>query len=102
MTHIKGNYEGLHRRIKMNRITLFMQPSDTGSLDLIEILQKEMKSLICVEGTEEDEKREKTVLPVLKVKLGNDIKSTRTSNKIIQLKTQCINMFSIFAIHKRR
>ena len=52
----KENYEGLHRKVKMNRDNLIYAAIITGSLDLIlETYQKEMKS-ICVKEWKEWQK----------------------------------------------
>ena len=96
----KGNYEGLHRRIKMNRDNFIYAAIITGSLDLIRDLPEGDEIDMCEgmermaegfrsegreqgilvgrsegrkEGLMEGEKREKktTLLSLLKVKLGN-------------------------------
>ena len=79
----KGNFEGLHRRIKMNRDNFIYAAIITGSLDLIRDLPEGDEIDMCEgmermaegfrnEGRKEGEKREKkTVLSLLKVKLGN-------------------------------
>ena len=85
----KGNYEGLHRRIKMNRDNFIYAAIITGSLDLIRDLPEGDEIDMCEgmermaegfrnegriigrsEGLMEGEKREKktTLLSLLKVK----------------------------------
>ena len=79
----KGNYEGLHRRIKMNRDNFIYAAIITGSL-------KERK---------EGEKREKkTVLSLLKVKLGNvsnQLEQAIQNNSIEKLNTLTLSIFAI-------
>ena len=84
----KGNYEGLHRKVKMNRDNFIYAAIITGSLDLIRDLPEGDEIDMCEgmermaegfrnegrkEGLMEGEKREKkmTLLSQLKVKLGN-------------------------------
>ena len=84
----KGNFEGLHRKIKMNRDNLIYAAIITRSLDLIKGLPEGDEIDMCEgmermaegfrnegrkEGLMEGEKREKkmTLLSQLKVKLGN-------------------------------
>ena len=96
----KGNFEGLHRRIKMNRDNFIYAAIITGSIDLIRDLPEGDEIDMCEgmermaegfrsegreqgilvgrsegrsEGLMEGEKREKktTLLSLLKVKLGN-------------------------------
>ena len=96
----KGNFEGLHRRIKMNRDNFIYAAIITGSLDLIRDLPEGDEIDMCEgmermaegfrsegreqgilvgrsegrkEGLMEGEKREKktTLLSLLKIKLGN-------------------------------
>ena len=76
----KGNYEGLHRRIKMNRDNFIYAAIITGSLDLIRDLPEEDEIDMC-EGTE---RRRKTIkensIIIIESKIRKCIKSTRTSN----------------------
>ena len=96
----KGNYEGLHRKVKMNRDNFIYAAIITGSIDLIRDLPEGDEIDMCEgmermaegfrsegreqgilvgrsegrsEGLMEGEKREKktTLLSLLKVKLGN-------------------------------
>ena len=69
----KGNYEGLHRRIKMNRDNFIYAAIITGSLDLIRDLPEGDEIDIC-------EKREKNCIIIIESKIRKCIKSTRTSN----------------------
>ena len=88
----KGNYEGLHRRIKMNRDNFIYAAIITGSLDLIRDLPEGDEIDIC-------EKREKkTVLSLLKVKLGNvsnQLEQAIPDSSIEKLNTLTLSIFAI-------
>ena len=106
----KGNYEGLHRRIKMNRDNFIYAAIITGSLDLIRDLPEGDEIDMCEgmermaegfrnEGRKEGEKREKkTVLSLLKVKLGNvsnQLEQAIQNNSIEKLNTLTLSIFAI-------
>ena len=111
----KGNYEGLHRRIKMNRDNFIYAAIITGSLDLIRDLPEGDEIDMCEgmermaegfrnegrkEGLMEGEKREKkmTLLPQLKVKLGNvsnQLEQAIQNSSIEKLNTLTISIFDI-------
>ena len=76
----KGNYEGLHRRIKMNRDNFIYAAIITGSLDLIRDLPEGDEIDMC-EGTERRRKtRKENCITIIESKIRKCIKSTRTSN----------------------
>ena len=111
----KGNYEGLHRRIKMNRDNFIYAAIITGSLDLIRDLPEGDEIDMCEgmermaegfrnegrkEGLMEGEKREKkmTLLSQLKVKLGNvsnQLEQAIQNSSIEKLNTLTISIFDI-------
>ena len=111
----KGNYEGLHRKIKMNRDNFIYAAIITGSLDLIRDLPEGDEIDMCEgmermaegfrnegrkEGLMEGEKREKkmTLLPQLKVKLGNvsnQLEQAIQNSSIEKLNTLTISIFDI-------
>ena len=106
----KGNYEGLHRRIKMNRDNFIYAAIITGSLDLIRDLPEGDEIDMCEgmermaegfrnEGRKECEKREKkTVLSLLKVKLGNvsnQLEQAIQNSSIEKLNTLTLSIFDI-------
>ena len=115
----KGNYEGLHRRIKMNRNNFIYAAIITGSLDLIRDLPEGDEIDMCEgmermaegfrnegriigrsEGLMEGEKREKktTLLSLLKVKLGNvsnQLEQTIQNSSIEKLNTLTLAIFDI-------
>ena len=106
----KGNYEGLHRRIKMNRDNFIYAAIITGSLDLIRDLPEGDEIDMCEgmermaegfrnEGRKEGEKREKkTVLSLLKVKLGNvsnQLEQAIPNSSIEKLNTLTLSIFAI-------
>ena len=107
----KGNYEGLHRRIKMNRDNFIYAAIITGSLDLIRDLPEGDEVRMCVEmdrlfnrfkneGRTEGIETGKlsTLETLLKVKLGSISRSLeeQLSNKIIeQLDELTVNIFNI-------
>lgn len=88
----KGNFEGLHRRIKMNKDNFIYAAIITGSLDLIRDLPEGDEIDIC-------EKREKkTVLSLLKVKLGNvsnQLEQAIPNSSIEKLNTLTLSIFAI-------
>ena len=115
----KGNYEGLHRRIKMNRDNFIYAAIITGSLDLIRDLPEGDEIDMCEgmermaegfrnegriigrsEGLMEGEKREKktTLLSLLKVKLGNvsnQLEQAIQNSSIEKLNTLTLSIFVI-------
>ena len=111
----KGNYEGLHRKVKMNRDNFIYAAIITGSLDLIRDLPEGDEIDMCEgmermaegfrnegrkEGLMEGEKREKkmTLLPQLKVKLGNvsnQLEQAIQNSSIEKLNTLTISIFDI-------
>ena len=111
----KGNFEGLHRRIKMNRDNFIYAAIITGSIDLIRDLPEGDEIDMC-EGMErmaegfrsegrkeelmEGEKREKktTLLSLLKVKLGNvsnQLEQAIQNSSIEKLNTLTLAIFDI-------
>ena len=114
----KGNYEGLHRRIKMNRDNFIYAAIITGSIDLIRDLPEGDEIDMCEgmermaegfrnegriigrsEGLMEGEKREKkTILSLLKVKLGNvsnQLEQAIQNSSIEKLNTLTLSIFDI-------
>ena len=111
----KGNYEGLHRKVKMNRDNFIYAAIITGSLDLIRDLPEGDEIDMCEgmermaegfrnegrkEGIMEGEKREKkmTLLSQLKVKLGNvsnQLEQAIQNSSIEKLNTLTISIFDI-------
>ena len=111
----KGNYEGLHRRIKMNRNNFIYAAIITGSIDLIKDLPEGDEIDMCEgmermaegfrsegrkEGLMEGEKREKktTLLSLLKVKLGNvsnQLEQAIQNSSIEKLNTLTLSIFDI-------
>ena len=111
----KGNFEGLHRKIKMNRDNLIYAAIITRSLDLIKGLPEGDEIDMCEgmermaegfrnegrkEGLMEGEKREKkmTLLSQLKVKLGNvsnQLEQAIQNSSIEKLNTLTISIFDI-------
>ena len=76
----KGNYEGLHRRIKMNRDNFIYAAIITGSLYLIRDLPEGDEIDMC-EGTERRRKtRKENCITIIESKIRERIKSTRTSD----------------------
>ena len=118
----KGNFEGLHRRIKMNRDNFIYAAIITGSLDFIRDLPEGDEIDMCEgmermaegfrnegriigrsegrkEGLMEGEKREKkTILSLLKVKLGNvsnQLEQAIQNSSIEKLNTLTLSIFDI-------
>ena len=107
----KGNYEGLHRKVKMNRDNFIYAAIITGSLDLIRDLPEGDETDMCEgmermaegfrnEGRKEGEKREKkiTLLSQLKVKLGNvsnQLEEAIQNSSIEKLNTLTLSIFDI-------
>ena len=122
----KGNYEGLHRKVKMNRDNFIYAAIITGSLDLIRDLPEGDEIDMCEgmermaegfrsegrmqgreqgilagrkEGLMEGEKREKkTILSLLKVKLGNvsnQLEQAIQNSSIEKLNTLTLSIFDI-------
>ena len=115
----KGNFEGLHRKIKMNRDNLIYAAIITRSLDLIKDLPEGDEIDMCEgmermaegfrnegriigrsEGLMEGEKREKkmTLLSQLKVKLGNvsnQLEEAIQNSSMEKLNTLTLAIFDI-------
>ncbi|RHP56418.1 DUF4351 domain-containing protein [Coprobacillus sp. AF31-1BH] len=107
----KGNFEGLHRRIKMNRDNFIYAAIITGSLDLIRDLPEGEEIDMCEgmermaegfrnEGRKEGERREKktALLSLLKVKLGNvsnQLEQAIQNSSIEKLNTLTLSIFDI-------
>ena len=111
----KGNYEGLHRKVKMNRDNFIYAAIITGRLDLIRYLPEGDEIDMCEgmermaegfrnegrkEGLMEGEKREKkiTLLSQLKVKLGNvsnQLEEAIQNSSIEKLNTLTLSIFDI-------
>ena len=118
----KGNFEGLHRKVKMNRDNLIYAAIITGSIDLIRDLPEGDEIDMCEgmermaegfrsegreqgilvgrkEGLMEGEKREKkTILSLLKVKLGNvsnQLEQAIQNSSIEKLNTLTLSIFDI-------
>ena len=106
----KGNFEGLHRRIKMNRDNFIYAAIITGSIDQVENVLEGDEMDMCEgmermaegfrnEGRKDGEKREKkTVLSLLKVKLGNvsnQLEQAIQNSSIEKLNTLTLSIFDI-------
>ena len=94
----KGNYEGLHRRIKMNRDNFIYAAIITGSLDLIRDLPEGDEIDMCEERKEGEKRENKTVLSLLKVKLGNvsnQLEQAIQNSSIEKLNTLTLSIFDI-------
>ena len=107
----KGNFEGLHRRIKMNRDNFIYAAIITGSLDLIRDLPEDDEIDMCErmermaegfrnEGRKEGEKREKktALLSLLKVKsenVSNQLEQAIQNSSIEKLNTLTLSIFDI-------
>ena len=107
----KGNYEGLHRKIKMKRDNLIYAAIITRSLDLIKDLPEGDEIDMCEgmermaegfrsEGRREGENREKktTLLSLLKVKLGNvsnQLEQAIQNSSMEKLNTLTLSIFDI-------
>ena len=76
----KGNYEGLHRRIKMNRDNFIYAAIITGSLDLIRDLPEGDEIDMCEETERRRKTRKENCIIIIERKIRKCIKSTRTSN----------------------
>ena len=76
----KGNYEGLHRRIKMNRDNFIYAAIITGSLDLIRDLPEGDEIDMCEETERRRKTRKENCIIIIESKIKKCIKSTRTSN----------------------
>ena len=111
----KGNYEGLHRRIKMNRDNFIYAAIITGSLDLIRDLPEEDEIDMCEgmermaegfrsEGREEGilvgrnegklEEKQNMLNELLKVKLGS-----LSSNLEKQLSNTSIEKLNVLTLY---
>ena len=111
----KGNYDKLHRRIKMNRNNFIYAAIITGSIDLIKDLPEGDEIDMCegmermaegfrsegrTEGRKEGKLEEKrnTLLSLLNVKLGNvsrETESTIRSCTIEKLNKLTLSIFDI-------
>ena len=76
----KGNYKGLHRRIKMNRDNFIYAAIITGSLDLIRDLPEGDEIDMCEETERRRKTRKENCIIIIESKIRKCIKSTRTSN----------------------
>ena len=107
----KGNYEGLHRRIKMNRDNFIYAAIITGSLDLFRDLPEGDEINMCKamdqlfqryenQGIEKGETIgiEKTLKEQLKVKLGtisSPLEEKLTTTSLEKLNELTLNIFNI-------
>ena len=94
----KGNFEGLHRRIKINRDNFIYAAIITGSLDLIRDLPEGDEIDMCEERKEGEKREKKTVLSLLKVKLGNvsnQLEQAIPNSSIEKLNTLTLSIFAI-------
>ena len=111
----KGNYEGLHRRIKMNRDNFIYAAIITGSLDLIrdlpegdeidmcegmERMAEGFRNEGCLVGRSEGKLEEKrsTLKKQLEIKLGtisNNLELKLTSATLEKLNILTRNIFNI-------
>ena len=99
----KGNYEGLHRRIKMNRDNFIYAAIITGSLDLIRDLPEGDEINMCKAMDQlfqrfENQGIEKTLKEQLKVKLGtlsNPLEERLTTTSLEKLNVLTLNIFNI-------
>ncbi|MEQ2625655.1 Rpn family recombination-promoting nuclease/putative transposase [Faecalibacillus faecis] len=103
----KGNYDKLHRRIKMNRNNFIYAAIITGSLDLIKDLPEGDEIDMCegmermAEGFRSEgklEEKRNTLLSLLNVKLGNvsrETESTIRSCTIEKLNKLTLSIFDI-------
>ena len=111
----KGNYEGLHRRIKMNRDNFIYAAIITGSLDLIRDLPEGDEINMCVamnqlfqrmrnEGESigikkvRQEEKQSTLKELLKVKLGtlsSPLEKQLTNTSLEKLNVLTLNIFNI-------
>ena len=94
----KGNYEGLHRKVKMNRDNFIYAAIITGSLDLIRDLPEGDEIDMCEERKEGEKREKKTVLSLLKVKLGNvsnQLEQAIPNSSIEKLNTLTLSIFAI-------
>ena len=103
----KGNYEGLHRRIKMNRDNFIYAAIITGSLDLIRDLPEGDEIDMC-EGMERmaegfrnegrSEEKRSTLKEQLEIKLGtisNNLELQLTNATLEKLNILTRNIFNI-------
>ena len=103
----KGNYDKLHRRVKMNRNNFIYAAIITGSLDLIKDLPEGDEIDMCegmermAEGFRSEgklEEKRNTLLSLLNVKLGNvsrETESTIRSCTIEKLNKLTLSIFDI-------
>ena len=111
----KGNYEGLHRRIKMNRDNFIYAAIITGSLDLIRDLPEGDEINMCKamdqlfqrfenQGMEKGETigfekgKLNTLKELLKVKLGtlsSPLEKQLTNTSLEKLNVLTLNIFNI-------
>ena len=107
----KGNYEGLHRRIKMNRDNFIYAAIITGSLDLIRDLPEGDEINMCEamdrlfqrfenQGIEKGKREEKqnTLKEQLKVKLGTlsrPLEKQLTNTSLEKLNELTLNIFNV-------
>ena len=103
----KGNYDKLHRRIKMNRNNLIYATIITGSLDLIKALPEGDEIDMCegmermAEGFRSEgklEEKKSTLKEQLKIKLGNlssNLEVQLTNASLEKLNVLTRNIFNI-------
>ncbi len=94
----KGNYEGLHRRIKMNRDNFIYAAIITGSLDLIRDLPEGDEIDMC-EGMKRRRKtRKENSIIIIEIKLGNvsnQLEQAIPNSSIEKLNTLTLSIFDI-------
>ena len=99
----KGNYEGLHRRIKMNRDNFIYAAIITGSLDLIRDLPEGDEINMCKAMDQlfqrmRDEGKLNTLKELLKVKLGtlsSPLEKQLTNTSLEKLNVLTLNIFNV-------
>ena len=87
----KGNYEGLHRRIKMNRDNFIYAAIITGSLDLIRDLPEGDEIDMC-EGMERRRKTRKENCIII---VSNQLEQAIPNSSIEKLNTLTLSIFAI-------
>ena len=103
----KGNYEGLHRRIKMNRDNFIYAAIITGSLDLIRDLPEGDEINMCkamdqlfqrFENQGIEKGKLNTLKELLKVKLGtlsSPLEKQLTNTSLEKLNVLTLNIFNV-------
>ena len=107
----KGNYDKLHRKIKMNRNNFIYAAIITGSLDLIKDLPEGDEIDMCegmermAEGFRSEgklEEKKNTLLSLLNVKLGNVSRETESTIRSCTIEKLNKLTLSIFDIQNER